>query len=84
MEKLARAIPTWCRDRDVSIARFYELDQAGLAPRTYRVGSRRYISNQADAEWQARMEAGEGENFKPLPAKNPGQRGRQRLSNETE
>lgn len=83
MEKLARTIQQWCKDRGISRGRYYELQQAGLVPRTYSIGSKKYISNQADAEWQARMEAGAGENFKPLPAKNPGQRGRPRVNGAT-
>lgn len=78
MEKLAYTIPDWCKARCISRARFHELEQAGLAPRTYAVASKRYISHQADDEWQQRMEAGAAENFRPLPAKNPGIRGRQK------
>lgn len=76
MEKLAFTVPEWCEARCMSRGRFHELEQAGLAPRTYAVASKKYISREADAEWQQRMESGAAENFKPLPAKNPGQPGR--------
>lgn len=76
MTKLAFTVPEWCEARCISRGRYHELEVAGLAPRTYAVASKKYISQQADAEWQQRMEAGAAENFRPLPAKNPGKRGR--------
>lgn len=76
MEKLAFIITEWCKLRGISRGRFHELEQAGLAPRTYSVASKKYISREADSEWQRRMESGAAENFKPLPAKNPGKPGR--------
>ncbi len=76
MEKLAFTVPEWCKARCISRGRYHELEQAGLAPRTYAVASKKYISREADAEWQQRMEAGAAENFRPLPAKNPGKPGR--------
>jgi hypothetical protein len=76
MEKLAYTVPEWCKARGISRGRFHELEQADLAPRTYAVASKKYISHQADAEWQRRMEAGAAESFRPLPAKNPGKPGR--------
>lgn len=76
MDKLAFTITEWCKARGISRGRFHELEQAALTPKTYAVASKRYISRQADLEWQQRMEAGAAENFRPLPAKNPGKRGR--------
>ena len=36
---------------------FYKLDDQGLAPKTHRVGVKRLISPQADAEWLQQREA---------------------------
>ncbi|WP_018077189.1 hypothetical protein [Thiobacillus denitrificans] len=75
-EKLAFTIAEFCTMFHVSRGRLHELERAGLGPKTYRIASRPYISLAAAKEWQQRMEAGAAENFKPLPAKNPGRRGR--------
>jgi len=50
-------ISEWCALRRISRAQFYVLDNDGLAPKTYNVGLRRYISPNADAEWLAQREA---------------------------
>lgn len=76
MEKQSFTKAEWRKARGISTGRHYELERAGLAPKTYRIASREYISKEADAEWLKRMEAGAAENFKPLPAQNPGQRSR--------
>lgn len=78
MEKQALTIAEFCTTYRVSRGRLHELEQAGLGPKTYRIASRPYITLAAAQEWHSRMEAGEAENFKPLPAKNPGRRGRTR------
>jgi hypothetical protein len=41
----------WCEIRRISKAMFYKLDQQGLAPASYYVGSRRLITDEADAAW---------------------------------
>lgn len=76
MDKQAFTIAEFCESFKISRGRLHELDRAGLGPKTYRIASRPYISLSAAQEWQQRMEAGAAENFKPLPAKNPGRRGR--------
>lgn len=76
MNKLAFTITEFCEAFKISRGRLHELDQAGLGPKTYRIASRPYVSLSAAQEWQQRMESGAAENFKPLPAKNPGRRGR--------
>lgn len=76
MDKRAFTIAEFCEAYKISRGRFHELDQAGLAPKTYRIASRPYISMAAAQEWQQRMEGGAAENFRPLPSKNPGRRGR--------
>jgi hypothetical protein len=76
MEKQALTIAEFCTTYRVSRGRLHELEQAGLGPKTYRIASRPYVSLTAAREWQQRMEAGAAELFKPLPAKNPGRRGR--------
>jgi hypothetical protein len=50
-------IAEWCDRRRLSLAMFYKLDQQNLAPRSYYVGRKRCISDEADAEWLAAREA---------------------------
>ena len=45
------SVEEWCRHRKLSRATFYELAQEGKAPKSYRVGCRRYISAEGDAAW---------------------------------
>lgn len=56
MEKLSYSIPEWCEARGISRSSFYNLIQNGLGPKTYFVGRRRFISRDADIEWQRRLE----------------------------
>ena len=51
------SIEEWCAHRRVSRAAFYKMAKADLAPATYYVGSRRYVSAEADARWLAAREA---------------------------
>jgi hypothetical protein len=51
------SIESWCKHRGLSRAMFYELDQLGKAPRTYYVGTRRFISSESDAAWLRDREA---------------------------
>jgi len=44
-------IDQWCKNRKVSRAMFYVLDQRNQAPRTHFVGKKRLISDQADRDW---------------------------------
>lgn len=83
MEKQSFTKAEWRKARGISTGRHYELERAGLAPQTYSIASKEYISKEADAEWLKRMEAGAAENFKPLPAKNPGHPGRTRTTGAT-
>lgn len=78
MNNLAFTIPEFCAAFKISRGRLHELEQAGLGPKTYSIASRRYVSLPAAHEWQQRMMSGAGANFKPLPAKTPGRRGRTR------
>jgi len=78
MDNQAFTIAEFCAAYKVSRGRLHELEQAGLGPKIYRIASRPYVSLTAAQEWQQRMESGAAENFKPLPAKNPGHRGRAR------
>jgi hypothetical protein len=36
---------------------FYKLDAQGLAPNTYYVGTKRCVSDEADADWLRKREA---------------------------
>jgi hypothetical protein len=51
------SIDAWCKHRGLSRAMFYELDQLGKAPRTYYVGTRRFISSESDTAWLRDREA---------------------------
>jgi hypothetical protein len=51
------SIDGWCKHRGLSRAMFYELDQLGKAPRTYYVGTRRFVSSESDAAWLRDREA---------------------------
>ena len=83
MEKKAFTIAEFCVAYKVSRGRLHELEQVGLAPKIYRIASKPYVSMIAAQEWQARMESGAAEGFKPLPAKNPGHPGRPRPATAT-
>jgi hypothetical protein len=50
-------VSEWCQHRRVSRAMLYKLMAQGLAPATYNVGNRRYVSPEADAAWLASREA---------------------------
>ena len=52
----ANSLAAWCEARDVSRAKFYLMDQAGEAPETFYVGTRRFVSKAADAKWQRERE----------------------------
>lgn len=56
MEKLSYSIPEWCSQRGISRSGFYKIVKDGLGPQTYRVGRRRFISRDADVEWQRKLE----------------------------
>jgi hypothetical protein len=51
------SIDDWCNHRRLSRAMFYELDGLGKAPRTYYVGTRRFISAESDLAWLRAREA---------------------------
>ena len=74
--KQAFTLKEFCEAYQISRGRLYELQRAGLGPVTYSIASRPYVSASAAADWQKRMETGAAANFRPLPAKTPGQRGR--------
>jgi hypothetical protein len=56
----SRSIADWCKHRGISRAKFYQLDKAGLAPRTFNIGTKRIISPVADVEWLRQREAESG------------------------
>lgn len=72
MEQKALTVAEFCKVYKISRGRFHELERVGLAPKIYRIASKPYVSLTAAQEWQARMESGAAENFKPLPPKSPG------------
>ncbi len=56
-QRRAMTVNEWCTARRVSRPMFYKLRRLGIGPRTYTVGTRRFISHEADAEWQAAQES---------------------------
>jgi predicted DNA-binding transcriptional regulator AlpA len=53
----AVTVERFCLDHSISRAMFYKLQKHGQAPRTMRVGSKQYISEEAAADWRRAMEA---------------------------
>ena len=47
----------WCAHRKISRAMFYKLTLNGQGPKTFMVGSKRFVSEEADAAWLAQREA---------------------------
>jgi predicted DNA-binding transcriptional regulator AlpA len=45
------SIPEWCELRRICRASFYLRKKRGEAPRSIKIGSRRIITAEADAEW---------------------------------
>lgn len=56
MQLGASSIARFCEDNDISRSTFYKLDSAGKAPRTFRVGRRRLVSDEAAIEWRRERE----------------------------
>ena len=52
-----RSIPGFCRRQGFSRAHYYNLKKIGKAPREMASGTRRTISPQAEADWEAEREA---------------------------
>jgi hypothetical protein len=52
-----RSISGFCRRQSISRAHYYNLKKAGKGPREMAAGSRRTISPQAEADWEAEREA---------------------------
>ncbi len=56
-QRRAMTVSEWCTARRLSRAMFYKLARLGLGPVTYTVGSRRFVSHEADSAWQAAQES---------------------------
>jgi predicted DNA-binding transcriptional regulator AlpA len=56
-QRRAMTVAEWCAARRLSKPMFYKLLRTGRAPVTYLVGSRRFVSHEADAEWQRAQES---------------------------
>jgi predicted DNA-binding transcriptional regulator AlpA len=56
-QRRAMTLEEWCAARRISRGMFYKLRRQGRAPRTYTVGTRRFVSNEADQAWQAEQES---------------------------
>jgi len=54
--KPVSTIAQFCDDHDISRTTFYELERTGKAPRTMKVGRRKLISQEAQADWRRTME----------------------------
>jgi predicted DNA-binding transcriptional regulator AlpA len=51
------SIDDWCQLHNLSRAFFYKLDTQGQAPKTFKIGRCRRISEAAATEWVAAREA---------------------------
>ncbi len=47
----------WCDRRRISRAMFYKMDAQGKAPQTHYAGTKRLVSDEADAAWIRAREA---------------------------
>ena len=56
MSKGRRRFPKWCEDNGIPPSTGYLFLKKGLGPHTFKVGRIRFVSDEADAEWQERME----------------------------
>ena len=55
--RAAYTINEFCVAHRISRSKFYQLIDAGLAPRTMRIGTKVLISHEAAADWRASLEA---------------------------
>jgi hypothetical protein len=53
----ARTVAQFCERNNMCKAHFYNLLKAGFGPRTMKVGSRRMITPEAEADWRREREA---------------------------
>jgi predicted DNA-binding transcriptional regulator AlpA len=56
MDPVVLSVAQFCARHCISRAQFYQLLKAGLAPKTFFVGRRRFITVDAAREWLAGME----------------------------
>jgi len=52
----AFSVQGFCEDHNLSRGMFYKLEHDGLAPRSFKVGSRRLITKEAARDWRLEME----------------------------
>lgn len=55
-ETSAATIATFCVRHGISRTQYYVLRKAGLGPREMLVGARRFVSDEAAAEWRRQAE----------------------------
>jgi predicted DNA-binding transcriptional regulator AlpA len=55
--RLASSVEDFCRDHGISRTHLYQLWKDGKGPRRMALGRRTLVSQEAAAEWRARMEA---------------------------
>ncbi|GEM_PF-4793454 len=63
----AKSINNFCESVDISRSSFYKLEKRGKAPKTFKVGGKRFISDQAESEWVEMMEQTGGVSFSDSP-----------------
>ena len=54
---LSMSVAQFCRANSISVALYYKLRAAGLAPREMKLGSRTLISIEAAADWRRARES---------------------------
>ena len=57
MHKESYSVTEFCHAHGLCRATFYNLRRQGLAPRSFTVGKRRLISQEASAEWRKQLES---------------------------
>lgn len=57
MDEASYSFEDWCRRRGLSRSKGYALLRDGTGPKTYLVGSRRFVSSAADRAWVEHMES---------------------------
>lgn len=50
-EILAYSIPEFCEQLGISVRTFYNLDERGEAPPTFKIGARRLIRHETGVAW---------------------------------
>jgi hypothetical protein len=56
MERKCYSLPTFLVAHDLNCYNYRLLKKAGLAPRTFKVGSKEFVTEESAAEWRRMMD----------------------------